>query len=291
MSRPRYEYSTLVLNNTNLVPSDSNNLYRYNFPVNAHLKEGDQIAVSAVSMYNSFYNIRSTYGNNTFDYIWPTGSGSTTHTVTIPDGFYSFSDLNTFLQSVMITNKHYLINASGQFVYYLSIAENLSTYRVDLTVFPVPTSLPGTFTAPVGFPAYPSTNRTPQFVIPNTNIQTVFGFSAGTYPASPVVGSISTSSSTSIPQITNITSVLMATNMVNNPYSNPSNIIFSFPIEAQFAEQMNPPINELVYSKVSTGYFQYLDIRFLDNNYQDLIIRDTNVVITIVIRSRIDDRV
>lgn len=287
-NKPTYNYSTITLNQTNLVTSNNNNVYRYNFPVNADLKAGDSIAVSSVSMYNSFYNIRAEYNNNSFSYRWWQSPGTTAVVVqvTLPDGFYSFSDINSFLQQTMITNRHYLINNLGQFVYYISLAENVTTYKVDFTLYPLPTALPVGWSYPSGATwTLPSSQIVPEVIIPSTAIQLLFGISGATYPPVPI-STIYSFSSTATPQITDTTSVLMTANCINSPFSNPTNVIFSFAIKDAFGEYMSPPINQLVYNTISAGYYSYLEITFLDNLYRALQIRDTNLVIALVIRSK-----
>lgn len=277
-------YSTITLNRTNLVSSVNNNVYRYDFPGNASFGETDQIAISSVSIYNSFFNISTDYNNTFFQYRFYFGATSNIFNVIMPEGFYSISDINAYLQSIFITNSHYLIDGNGNFVYFMSLQENLTTYKVDLICQPVPTVLPAGWSTPVGFPGLPLVARVPEFIVPNTNITKIFGFNAATYPPAPQATTYS-AASTFTPQITDITSVLMATNVVNNPFSSPANLIFSFPIQEQFAVLLNPPINELVFNKIQAGYYNSLEIQFLDNLYRPLKVRDTNVVITCVIKS------
>ena len=63
-------------------------------------------------MYYSWYNISENLGNDTFSYVWRSGtSTSNTYIITIPDGLYEIADLNTFFQSKMIENGHNLIDA------------------------------------------------------------------------------------------------------------------------------------------------------------------------------------
>ena len=64
--------------------------------------------------YYSWTNINSSpLGNNIFSYTWKVGSTVTTYTVTIPDGLYEISDLNSYLQYKFIANGHYLTQWLG----------------------------------------------------------------------------------------------------------------------------------------------------------------------------------
>ena len=90
---------------------------------------------------------------------------STTYTITIPDGLYQVADLNNLLQFNMIANADYLINASGQNVYYAEFTVNPSRYAIQLNTYAIPSSLPSGYTAPAGF-TYPPAPLNPVVTIP-----------------------------------------------------------------------------------------------------------------------------
>ena len=76
---------TLCLNSKNIVEGSKNSQLLYNFPSGSiHLDQGDQLALSSVSMYNSVLNITAALDNNSYTYYWIDG---TANTVTMPDGF------------------------------------------------------------------------------------------------------------------------------------------------------------------------------------------------------------
>ena len=163
---------TIILNNTNCdTTNPNNNVYKYKFPSNINFKNS-QITLTSVYMYYSWYNISSKQGNNTFSYIWYSGSTptATTVSITIPDGFYDISGLNEYLQSIMITNGHYLINSSGSYVYYIEFVTNATYYAVQLNCYQLPTAAEASaagYTAPSSWPGYITTHITPQVVIPS----------------------------------------------------------------------------------------------------------------------------
>src|SRR5581483_8665201 len=99
------------LNMTNLVPSTNQNVYRYTFPGSAYFRDAS-LSVKSISIFYSWQNINSTYGNNTLSIIFPTGATTATLSITIPNGTYSVSDLNSYLQSQMIANNYYLIDST-----------------------------------------------------------------------------------------------------------------------------------------------------------------------------------
>lgn len=97
-------------------------------------------------MYYSWYSITSPYVNSQFQIVWPAGAGTTTFTITIPNGFYTISDLNSYLQKYCITNGLYLINVSGQYLYYCEFLTNSNYYAIQFNAYSVPTSLPAGWT-------------------------------------------------------------------------------------------------------------------------------------------------
>ena len=56
------------------------------------------------------------------------------------DGNYEISSVNAFLQSIMVSNGHYLENSSGDYVYYLEFKVNATTYKIEINSYNVPTS-------------------------------------------------------------------------------------------------------------------------------------------------------
>ena len=116
------------------------------------------------------YNIQSSFGNNVFSYVWPTGSGNQTFTVTIQDGFYTFDYLNQYLEQAMVANGTYLLDAEDNPVYDLSLAANNSAYRVTIFANPVPSSLPSGYSLPSNYPlaGLPGSATDPSLIVPVT---------------------------------------------------------------------------------------------------------------------------
>ena len=66
-------------------------------------------------MYNRTFNITSDRGNNVILFVWNIG-GTTTYTWTIPDGYYSVSDLNYYVQNQCISNNLYCISGTNFYI-------------------------------------------------------------------------------------------------------------------------------------------------------------------------------
>ena len=201
--------NTIVLNQSNILAGSNNSTLVYNFPTSVRF-DNHQIAVQSVNMYYSWMNINSTsLKNNTFTYTWCVGASTTTYNVVIPDGLYEISDINSFLQFTFIQRGQYLINATGQYVYYAEFIVNPNTYSVNIITYPVPTSLPSGWSLPVAntqtgavaFVGFPTQNFNPSIVIlanfslivgyatnftttQNTGVNTILTFTAsGSYTA------------------------------------------------------------------------------------------------------------
>ena len=142
---------TLVLNSAN-VYGTGNNTYKYDFlKGNFNIPEDSEVMVANVQIPYSFYNITSAYNNNQFKIYFPSGSSTyTPYTMTIPDGFYTTTSLNYLLQQFCIAYGLYLINSTGQNVYYLSFQYNSFQYGNQILATQVPYSLPSGYSVPTG---------------------------------------------------------------------------------------------------------------------------------------------
>lgn len=274
--------SPVIMNMTNLISSGYNNVYRYSFPGSASFKNA-KVAVSNIQMYYSWYNISSLQNNNTLSLIFPTAATTATIGVTIPTGSYTVADLNSYLQSIMVANNYYLIDATGNYVYYLELVENGTRYAIQLNTYPVPTSLPVGWTNP-GW-TLPVTGNTPQLVIPASNIVNLLGFAAGTYP-SPAQATAYSALSSSTPQLSPVSSVIIGCNLVNNRLANPTTVVYSFsPGGVTYGSLIQSNAYQYSWVDVQDGTYSSIDITFYDQSFNNLQIIDTNLVIFLLIKA------
>ena len=101
---------------TKHIQTPSNNFLRYTFPSNVNLSN-HQIGLASLSLFYSFYNISSKKNNNKFQYIWD----GTTYDVELPNLTGEVSDINNYLQFIFRSRNHYMINASGDPVYFVEM--------------------------------------------------------------------------------------------------------------------------------------------------------------------------
>lgn len=281
---------TLILNGQNLVPGDTSKS-RYVFKFNGTKQFQDtKIALASCSLFYSWFNISSTFNNQRFSFTFTQGGGPITYNVVIPNGFYTVAQLNSYLQSFCITNGLYLVNASGQFVYYLEIVENASFYAIQLNCYPFPTALPGGWTNPAGM-TFPGVATTPQFIIPaltTSTFSTLIGVNPGTYPAVVQATTFSKLSDTT-PKINPVENVLIRCNLVNNQLSNPSDVLYSFNASGVgFGSLITAQPPEFLYLDVVDGYFSELQISFVDQSYNAVNLNDSSIIVQLAFKSRKD---
>jgi hypothetical protein len=276
----------LIINGNNLDTSDRTNS-RYVFQFSGTKKiENTKVCISNCSVFYNWYNISASFSNNTFSFIFPNGAGFTTYNVTIPDGYYSIPDLNSYLQQFMINNNLYLVNPAGQFVYYLEIIENPSAYKIQLNCYPVPTALPGSWTNP-GI-VFPPVLTTPQFVIPATNFRNLIGFNAQTFPVTPQTTTQSKLSDFT-PRVNTIENVIIRSNLVSNSIANPSDTLYSFNASGTtFGGLVNSQPNFPLYLDVQDGYYSSIDIQFCDQNFNPIQFNDPNIIVQLAFKTKIE---
>lgn len=274
--------NTLVVNGTNVDPNNNSRfVFKFN---NSQTFKNKQIAITALNIYYSWPNITSNYTNNSFSFTWPVGP--TTVTVTIPDGYYSVADLNSYLQYIMIQNGMYLIDAGGDYVYYMEFVENASLYAVQFNSYPIPTALPAGYTAPGTWPGYPGVASTPQLTVANNNFQYVIGFTPATYPAAVQATNYSHASDFT-PQVSPVSTVLISCSLVHSGLSTPDDTIFGFSAAGtSFGSLVNPNISSLVFNDVRDGTYNEMTITFLDQNYNFLPLQDTNLTVMLAVKDK-----
>lgn len=217
------------------------NLMRLTLPYPYSFKN-QEVALTSLYMYYSWFNVSSTYGNNTFSYIF----NGTTRNITMPNGYYSIADISGFMQLQMFTNGDYLLDANGSPVYYISLQANSVYYSATLTCTPIPSSLPSGYTNPAGITL---SGNCPLFVVNNTAFGTLIGFSNASYPAVTQTTTYQANSNT-LPTISPVTTVSVWCNLVNDSKLQryPSNL-YTFAPNSAFTSQIQIQPQQLLFSK------------------------------------------
>jgi len=292
----------IVLNSTHIVQDGLNNKLVYKFPNSVLLKD-KYIAVSSISMYYSWFNITSSYNNNTFSYTWTAGTTTTTYNIVIPDGLWDISAINNYIQYVCITNGTYWTISSTNY-YPFELLVNANRYAIQLSTYLIPTSLPATATVPSNFPGWPTTTFNSVITFPYA-FNIIVGYTAGFVSANNVgnattfsssnisnnyasknsAGTISYLSNTS-PQVQPYSSVLFSLSNINNPYSQPSSIIYSLNSNVGVGELITEKPPNFMWNKMIDGTYNEIRLTFLGPNLAPLIINDPNMTILLSIRDK-----
>lgn len=287
----------IVLNQNNLVQDGQNNKLVYKFPNSVVFKD-KFIAVSSISMYYSWFNITAQAQNNYFTYTWTAGSTTTTYTINIPDGLYEITTINDLIQFTCIQNKTYWINSSGTYVYPIELLVNPPRYAIQLNTYYIPTSLPTGASVPSGFPGWPTTAQNSVVTIP-ANFNVIIGYSAGFTSNANVGGAFVPSGnyvskdtttntisyiSTTAPQVQPNNNVLFSLSNINNPYSQPSSIIYSLNPNVAVGQQITEKPPNFMWNKLIDGTYNELRLTFLGTDLKPLIINDGNMTILLTIR-------
>ena len=248
------------------------NKFTYTLPTRYLAGNNDRVSLKSLRMYYSWYNMTSSRKNNSFSYTWV---DNTTHTITLQDGIWSFADFQKYLEQEMFSKRHYLLDNNGRPVYYIRFQSNPVFYRISLTVAAVPAVLPAGYTAPAGWVA-PATIKTPQVHIPATAIRSYLGFDAGSYPVSAQATTFQVNGS-STPQVTDISSLMLQSNLVHNEYGPDSRTLASFNVEpgAEPGSMLRevPPYQDWIPVQ-SQGKFTEITLEVVDQNSRPVKLED-----------------
>ena len=289
------------------------NKYRYSFvqPLDFRNKKA-KLMMYQYSVYNSTYNISKALGNNTYSIKWINGN---TYNFTIPDGFYTFSDLNTNLQFNMAKNYLYLQSTSNasQVLYFIAFSANTVLYKAQIDVNYVPKTMPSGYSYPINMPVgqwtIQSSEKYPQIIL-SKGLQTLFGFSSqNTFPLSqtavvnnginvgtdsdgnPLTGSTpyvvnQSFLSDTYPVLSPTFSYLLTCNLVDSgKISNIPTLFFQIPITSSYGKLISATVgNNGTGVSINPTVYNFLELSILDNNYNSIVFNDPELVISLLIQ-------
>jgi len=278
--------SNIIFTRSNIVAGTNNTTLLYKFP-NTVSFPNHEIALSSLAMFYAWRNIDvGLYGNNTLTYTWENaGNVQTTYTITIPDGLYEIADLNSYCQYVMIANGHYLVNASGQNVYYFNMVVNPNLYAIQLNTYQFPIALPVGYTNPAVV-AFPAQTFKPQVATPS-NFNQIIGFASIFVSARDLgVAYPDTNSYTSItsPQVQPAPTLILNTSNINNIYSNPSTCIYAITPTVAIGEQIVERPPEFSWNKLTSGTYSEIRIQLTTPTGVLVPIMDPQMTVILAIR-------
>lgn len=273
----------VILNTSNIVAGSNNTKMRYTFPTTVEFQNYEMALVNT-QLAISWKNINVFYNDNKFDYIWHDAGGATTYSVTITSGFYNISQLNQFLQGVLISNGHYLVDDLGNVVYYLQFQYNSVYQAFEIRSLPIPTALPLGWSNPAGI-TFPAVASTPQLVILNTPFQQYTGLDPGTYPIAPIAVPYNFLSQ-NVPDIEPVNNMLVLCSLVNNKYQYPNNLLYTFVPEGTSGQPVRGEPYQYIWTDVQDGYYDGFDIEFRNENFETIAIKDPDIFLQLVFKPK-----
>jgi len=285
--------NSLVVNSSNYIGAN-NNTYQYKFIQGSFQAKDCEMAIGSATIPYSWYNISSLYNNNKMTINFPYLATTYTMSITFPDGFYTTTDINNYIQLQCLNNGLYLTNG-GQNYFFISLSTNTNYYTNQFVFSLVPTTVAtgpyAGYTVPTtGYWStsfgLPTVSSTPYITFPATSsIGSVLGFSAGTIPASPYTVNAS-SQSDSTPNGSTVNGIIIRCNLLDNNITMPSDILDCIPINATFGSNITYSPSFPKWIKIKDGIYNSMNITLTDQNFNTIYARDPNLIITLMIRQR-----
>jgi len=296
--------SNIVFNKKNIVNTKNNSELIYKLPNTVTFSEDDEIGLSQLNIYYSWFNISVANQNNFYQYLWFDMAGNLTqlHDILMPDGLYSIQDINEFLISRLVSNGHYLALKSdpSSYVHFIEFLTNPTYYAIEIRLSSmsngmmtignmIPTLAADLFIDPIGW-ILPTTYQTPQLLIPaNNKFGELIGFNSGYIVPSNVSNVVNRqylllNDFTANMQPQN--SFIITCNLVKNKLATPNNVLSSFSGgDVDFGELITHSSDGNMMSSISPGSYTEITLNILDQDYKPLNILDGNMLIVLSIKN------
>lgn len=252
----------LLLNSSNY--DKNTNSLKYLFPIPQTLNDM-QVGISDLTLYNQFFNISATYNNNSITIVDPLAN---TYSYTIPDGFYTIADFNTFLQTQLLSSSLYT-TVSGVKTYPIVFSQSTTSKQNQIMLNPI--------------------NNGYCYINWSANLSRLFGFfySSNNNRFPNVLPS---GSSTSITYIQNVTadlykvnSIYLTCNLISNMgFASINNILIGVPTATtNFGSliSLGESHNTIDFLNVNKGMYNYIEIQFFDQDFNSIKLIDTNLLL------------
>jgi hypothetical protein len=173
-----------------------------------------------------------------------------------------------------------------------------------LNTYLIPVALPASATVPTNFPGWPTTTFNSVVTFPSA-FNAIVGYTAGfasannvgnattfgtasastNYASKDSVGTISYLSNTA-PQVQPTSSILFSLSNINNPYTQPSSIIYSLNSNVGVGELITEKPPNFMWNKLIDGTYNELRLSFLSPSLSPVTINDPNMTILLTIRDK-----
>lgn len=274
----------IILNSSHIVAGSNNSEFEYAFPSSITFRKGDKVSLAFISQYYSNFNINnSLYGNASFSYKWFDGI---TYPVDMPNGYYTYENINDYIHFTMVKNKHYMTDSNGNYVYFINLSINQSKYAIQVDIYELSTSIATNsgWIIPSGVSwSIPTSSKYCQFVVSSSGFGKVVGYPNASYPSSQT-GYTGTQSflSSFTPEISPVSSYLLTCSLVNNKISIPSSLLYSYTSRnSDFGQlfEVNPSLPLFV--NVQEGSYNTMRIKIYDQNLRPIRFEDSQTTIMI----------
>ena len=275
----------ISINTTHYV---GNNMYRLKLPKAVQFKKGDKLSLHSFSMYNSFYNIsQKQYQNNQITFTW---FDNTVYNWTIPDGYYSLPDLNTWLGSQFIINKLYCVNSNNsQNIYFVTFQTNSVLYKAQIDVYFMPSSTNAAlygYQIPAGATwTFPGTNTMVRLTI-NSNLKSYFGTTETTFGIITPAQNMNYLSANGIcPVVSPVFSIYLGCNLIVSDFNQIGNLFSQFPISAAYGNliKIESSIDALI--SIKEGIYSEILITLWDQDNNALIFNDPEMTCFLIVET------
>lgn len=283
-----YKTTQILINTSNYV---SGNTYRYTFPTPIDFSTNKcKVGLSQYSMYNSTYNISSALGNNTYTIKWIDG---TVQTFIIPDGYYSFDDINQNINYNCTINGWYLQNNtnSAENMYFITVSANSIQYKSQINIYYVPSTLPSGYSN-AGKWSLPSSNTYPQLIL-CTGLLSLFGFQSQTnFPAPSVSLSNATQNliylSDNYPVLSPVFCYVLGCNLINNSFVPVPFVFYQIPLTVSFGSILQDSPSNFHLIDVESGKYRYIEIYIYDQNLNPVTLVDPEISLNLILQFEIE---
>lgn len=276
----------VILTQKNL-KAGTNNTFEL-IPATVFYANDIELSVKSIYIYFSWFNITAKFQNQSISYIF----NGVTRNLTIPPGLYASEDIAGYINFIQEQNGEYLVDNNGTHQYFISLNGNSISYSITMTLTPIPSVLPTGWTNPKNITL---SGLTPQIIIPPngtssngpTGMGVLLGFNAGTYPTAPS-STLYSNNSQNTPILNPVTSVNLNCNLINNIdwNANSPNVVATFSKgDTAFGGQIKYEPTYPIYYKIGNGRYPKISVWFTDNNGNNLDIVDTNITITLFLKS------
>jgi len=271
---------SLVLNESNLVNINNKSQFEYKFRSGNFKAENLEMCLSQAVVPYSWFNVSSLLNNKTITFKFNDNVAAVV--ITLPDGFYTIDDINNYLKQQSIINGWYLINGTGDYVYYINIVVNVTYYANQIILNAVPSSLPTGFTAPANFAGFSASGESPSVSFPDGSLYSLVGFPLGTVIPS-VIGNQSILS-TVTPVGSTVNAIIVRCDFISNDVTTPSDILTSFSINASFGSNINFTPSFPTYLPINNGNYSSFRIGLFDENLNPINAKDGRSLLNLHIK-------